>query len=339
MPTEDDWWPLEREVRNVAVLEKVQAGLRQSAPLPIYVPAKRTTRLDCLRCLYAFSTAGRQSRVFDGLATDQKVAVSTSLTRLRKCYGWTLVRGEAFMAMNDIIETDDYAAEKGEGSASYLKPDQDYFAIVYEYIPERRLELNAVQAQLDFFYHLGFEPCQGVREKNWQGPGILLDFGDYNSPVDQWFEGGGAYYPRPSAEILVDRANVEAREAQEFDSKAKLRQQGIEPTGEEKRAEEMEQMREHTARAVERGYQWGRRYRSYFDCEFLHAGKALLVRMLTLAIVDREEILKLGLEEDPLAAIRIPAVEPNALRKAWKAYKDQRKEYLVQVLKSSGYDP
>lgn len=61
--------------------------------------------------------------------------------------------------------------------------------------------------------------------------------------------------------------------------------------------------------------------------------------MLTIAIVDREEILKLGLEEDLLAAIRIPAVEPKALRKAWKAYKDLRKEYLAQVLKSSGSEP
>lgn len=316
----------------MAVLEKVQAGLRRSSPDPIHVPAKRTTRLDCLRCLFAFSVEGCQSRDFDGLASDEKVAIGDSLTKIRKCYGWTRVQGARFMALNDIIEVDGYAAEKGEGSASYLEPDQEYFAIVYEYIPETKLEFDAVQAQLDFFHHIGFHHCQGHNERNWQGPGILLDFGDYNSPVDQWFLGRSAYYPCPAAEIVIDRAKVEARVTEEFDRKSMLRDQGILPTEEEKRAEEMEQARGKTARTIERGYQWGRRYRSYFDCEFLPAGKHLLVWMLTLAIDDREEILELGLEEDPLAAIRIPAVEPKALRKVWRAYKDLREGYLAQVV-------
>ncbi|KAL2021181.1 hypothetical protein VTK56DRAFT_7487 [Thermocarpiscus australiensis] len=161
VPDEDQWWPLEREARNVAVLEKVQAGLRQSSPTPIYVPAKRTSRLDCLRCLYAFSVDGRRARPFDALPAQQRAEISDSFTRIRKCFGWTRVRGADFLAMNDIIEIDYRAWEKGEGSASYLEPDQEYFAIVYEYIPPAELELDAVQRQLDFFHHIGFQPCQG----------------------------------------------------------------------------------------------------------------------------------------------------------------------------------
>ncbi|KAK4132711.1 hypothetical protein BT67DRAFT_342763, partial [Trichocladium antarcticum] len=152
--THPQWWPLEREARTIAVLEKVQAGIRQSSPKPVHVPAKRTTRLDCLRCLYAFSTDGLLSRPFDQLPAEQKFAMSGSPTRLRECYGWTRVRGADFVALNDSIEVnEDVNFSDGEVSASLLEADREYFALVYEYIPKARLELDAVQRQLDFFYH------------------------------------------------------------------------------------------------------------------------------------------------------------------------------------------
>jgi hypothetical protein len=264
VPNENDWWPLEREARGVAVLDKVQAGLRQSSPKPVHVPAKRTTRLDCLRCLYAFSADGRRARVFDGLPAGEKVMISDSSTRLRKCFGWTRVRGADFMAMNDAIQIDPHAEYKGEGAASYIEGGREYFAIVYEYIPPTKLELNAVQRQLDFFYHIGFHPCQGVNEKNWQGPGVLLDFGDYNSPVDPWFEALCAYHPHPPAEIFIDRAAVEARAREEGDRMRELRDDGIGPTEEEKQEEEKERAAADTAHFVELGYQ-DRWHRSYFD--------------------------------------------------------------------------
>ena len=37
------------------------------------------------------------------------------------------------------------------------------------------------------------------------------------------------------------------------------------------------------------------------------------------------------LEQDPLADVHIPAVEPRALIKAWNAYKKQKTEYLAQA--------
>lgn len=165
-----------------------------------------------------------------------------------------------------MIKIDDYAAYKGEGSASYIERGREYFAAVYEYVPETKLERSAVQRQLDFFYHIGFHPCQAVKEKNWQGPGILLDFGDYNSPVDTWFKALSAYHPRRSAEIIVDRAMVEARIEEEGNKLWELRDQGIGPTEEEKRAQEQKRATANTARFIEWGYQ--DRQRSYFDCKF-----------------------------------------------------------------------
>ncbi|KAK3902495.1 hypothetical protein C8A05DRAFT_33813 [Staphylotrichum tortipilum] len=64
------WWPLEREARNIAILEKVQASLRRSDPIPIHVPEKRAHRLDCLRCLYYLSPVDPR---FDGVGAFHEV--------------------------------------------------------------------------------------------------------------------------------------------------------------------------------------------------------------------------------------------------------------------------
>jgi hypothetical protein len=210
------------------------------------------------------------SRPFDELPAEQKVAISDSFTRIRKCYGWTRVRGADFHALNDVITVNEYAEAKGEGSASFIYSDQEYFALVYEYIPSAKLELDAVQRQLDFFYHIGFHPCQDAMGRNWQGPGILLDFGDYNSPVDQWYEGRGACDLCLSAEVLVDRKRVEERLCKEWDKKAELRQRGIKPTEEEVLAEKKRQASRKTAICVEWGYQANPWYTPYFDRKFKH---------------------------------------------------------------------
>lgn len=325
------WWPLEREARNVAVLDKVQAGLRQSSPKPIHVPAKRTSRLDCLRCLYAFSAEGLRSRDFDALQGDSKVAVSNSDTRLRKCFGWTRVQGADFMRMNSIIEVDEYAGEKGGGSASYLKSDAQYYAIVYEYIPEAKLELGPLQRQLDFFYRLGFHPCQGIQEVNWQGPGILLDFGDYNSPVDPWFRARCAYHKHTTAEYIIDRQKVQAALTAESKRINNLRDQGIGPTEEEERERKKVRAQSDTARFVEYGYDEYERYLSYFQCKSGNNGN-LKYRpsiLLTCGAVTKEEIRNKKLEEDPLSEIPIPGIEPKTVVRAWKTYKKQKKKYLA----------
>lgn len=238
------------------MLEKVQAGIRQSSPKPVHVPAKRTTRLDCLRCLYAFSTDGLLSRPFDQLPAEQKFAISGSPTRLRECYGWTRVRGADFLALNDSIEVqEDVDSSDGEVSASLLEADREYFALVYEYIPKAGLEFDAVQRQLDFFYHIGFQHCQVPDQRNWQGPGILLDFGDYHSPVDQWFHGGDAFTTCPLAAALLDWDGYMAKLSKKT-------------TKEEVRAGKKFEARGKTARYVESGYDGELWSVSYFKRKF-----------------------------------------------------------------------
>lgn len=120
-------------------------------------------------------------------------------------------------------------------------------------------------------------------ERNWQGPGILLDFGDYNSPVDQWYEGRGACDPCLSAEVLVNRKRVEERLCKEWDKKAELRQRGIKTTEEEVRAEKKRQASRETAICVERGYQANPWYTPYFDRKFKHTMFLYATRLVSLS--------------------------------------------------------
>ncbi|KAK4240598.1 hypothetical protein C8A03DRAFT_41911 [Achaetomium macrosporum] len=288
--------------------KKFQTGLRQSSPNAIQVPVRRMARLDCLRSLYAFSAEGRRARHFDTLPSGEKVSVSESSTRVRQCFGWTTVAGKDFQRLNKKIEVN---YERDEATASYPAKDRKYFAIIYEYIPHAELELKAVQRQLDFFHHIGFQQCQDPTERNWEGPGMLLDFGDYSSPVDKWLDGGSAYRPPVSARVVVDWATVQKEATEKWNRIHELRISGVGPTAGEKLEDEKERVREDTATYIERGYRKNRLYPGYFE-------------------LSPEEISSEGLLEDPLCHIQIPEIEPRVLRKAWKRYEKEKDDYLSQ---------
>ncbi|AEO65572.1 uncharacterized protein THITE_35330, partial [Thermothielavioides terrestris NRRL 8126] len=155
-----------REARLVAVLEKVQAQLQGASPEAVHVPVQRKSRRDCLRCLFAFSNEGRRIRPFDTLPAEQRTEVCASQTRIRRCFGWTVVRGEDVACLNRYISIDSRALRKGEATASYFDRGRQYIGIVYEYVPKAALEQEAVRRQLDFFHWTGFQRCQAVKQAN-----------------------------------------------------------------------------------------------------------------------------------------------------------------------------
>lgn len=63
-----------------------------------------------------------------------------------------------------------------------MRSDEEYYAIVYEFIPKAEPGdyYDVMQPQLDLFWLAGFcfEP---LRRENWEG-GILLDMADLVSP-------------------------------------------------------------------------------------------------------------------------------------------------------------
>ncbi|SPQ19173.1 c24314d0-54a7-4b87-9e1c-9fa5156454ae [Thermothielavioides terrestris] len=307
---DEGWWPLEREARLVAVLEKVQAQLQGASPEAVHVPVQRKSRRDCLRCLFAFSDESRRIRPFDTLPAEQRTAVCASQTRIRRCFGWTAVRGEDVACLNRFISIDTRALRKGEATASRFDRGRQYIGIVYEYVPKAALEQEAVRRQLDFFHWTGFQRCQAVKQANWQGPGMLLDFGDYNSPVDPWFRGASCYFPPAPAAKVVDPA---AYDRWAIDEATRLRS---EATKEDDERREMEStIKSKTARLVEFEYH-GRQAPPWF--------------------LKLENGQTLTIEEDPLGSIVLPEIQPKMLRKAWRDYERLRRAYLSATAATAG---
>jgi hypothetical protein len=87
---------------------------------------------------------------------------------------------------------------------SFLRfdPSSDFYAIIYDFVPPSKLELGVVQTQLDFFYIIGFS-VESLKADNWEGKGLLVDFSDILSPLDNFwcpslvrYEAGAMFWER-----------------------------------------------------------------------------------------------------------------------------------------------
>lgn len=93
---------------------------------------------------------------------------------------------------------------RGEGRRQFF-PTQQYYALVYEYIPsteagsEADLDVNVVQPQLDFLW-LGGWCLTMMKRDNWGGDGILLDMADVMSVFHRGWH-GWLYSQRRAAEF------------------------------------------------------------------------------------------------------------------------------------------
>jgi hypothetical protein len=292
----------------VASLEQVCSGLRQAAPSPVFVPKQRLSRLDALYSLYASSAEGRLARVFSELPDDQKVNLSElfATTHIRRCYGWIRLEGEALVHLNERITAGGRRAGKGELVPTQFEAGRHYYGIVYEYLPAAQFDVNALQQQIDFFYYAGFKTCQGANIVNWQGPGIKLDFGDYRSPVDPMFDGTSYHAPpAPAWYILgMDDPEPEAQGLTEEQRDAKFE-------------EDCRNMRRLVARS--------RTVETACCARYYARGRG-----------PRHPPNGDGLPSDIFPAVRVPEIEPAAIRKAWKQYRRSKKQYLLKVASEIG---
>ena len=62
-----------------------------------------------------------------------------------------------------------------------IDPDQEYVALVYEFVPEGEKNPEATQSALDFFWLAGFDYIQTPRWDNW-ADGVLLDLAEIMHP-------------------------------------------------------------------------------------------------------------------------------------------------------------
>ncbi len=143
----------------------------------VYLNPEPKTFQDALANLHAFSDEGRRKQRFRDLAG---AIPYTSTPRLRECFGWMMVSGMELLALPMGIRP---PRVKLGGQVHEILPTQEYYAIVYEWIPESEsvMDKDIVQSQLDFFWLVGF--CfVPIRLENWVRPGVLIDTADLICP-------------------------------------------------------------------------------------------------------------------------------------------------------------
>jgi hypothetical protein len=164
----------------------IQSAVQDSTE-PVYLNPEPKSFEDAVANLKAFSDEGRQEQRF----RDEMGAVQyTSTPRLRGCFGWTKVSGENLFSLPPEKRP---PCVKLDGLVRQMHSDQDYFAIVYEFVPQCRVvaAMDVMQSQLDFFWLVGFCFVPFMRTKEWFRFGVFMDMSDLMCPWHAgWFNAG-----------------------------------------------------------------------------------------------------------------------------------------------------
>lgn len=142
---------------------------------PIIVNAKPETQKDALANLLAF-VGSREQRLAD--SADNR-AVS-SISRIKKCFGWLTVHGTLFRGMSLELRLPVITVGKVTRFMSY---DQEHIAIVDEFVENGENDPEVVQEGLEFLQLGGFAHTLSPAARNWKS-GILMDRGDIIHPGD-----------------------------------------------------------------------------------------------------------------------------------------------------------
>ena len=172
------YWAVQRESHNVALLQLIQASVETSEETNYLKPDPRT-KDDAIINLFAFSQEGRKEKPSEALS--DRIAIS-SMPRLRECFGWIKVSGRELHSLPRDLRPSTMRLNRKTREMREILISKEYYAIVYEYIPQDipPLDNEAVQSGLDFLWLGGF--CFGnTRPENWVG-GILLDMADFACP-------------------------------------------------------------------------------------------------------------------------------------------------------------
>jgi len=149
-------WQFRAEAKTVAMIEKIRWVIDHSEG-PFLVNDFPETQQDMLRSLWLFSDEGRASNA------DLKDPVPMSADcQVTRCYGWIKINWK-------------------DMPFGYGWNRQDYYAIVYEYVPATEvIDLDITTSNVRFFQHAGFV-LDVKKLDNWR-QGKLVDFGDICSP-------------------------------------------------------------------------------------------------------------------------------------------------------------
>ncbi|KAK3995260.1 hypothetical protein QBC44DRAFT_390017 [Cladorrhinum sp. PSN332] len=331
-------WPMERQTRFAATLEKVKSGLAQAPHSRIYVPATGSTRRDCLRALYCFSDEGREARPFDSLPDDQKVEVFPWSSRTYECAGWIKVRGEDILKLNTVLNRIPWKTQP-----RYFKPDAEYFGLVYENLHVVELNPKAIQHQVEFFHHVGFR-FQKPPNDGWRGPGILVHLQEYSSPIDRWFPSEDAYNPvLQVATAAGGRAQFRGLELQAEAVEKFERPRRYEGEGEKDYATRLHKafqisfnllIKERMGPIIKLAYQVEKSYQGPGNSKLNAPSPS--TRLYNYVSASKGEQAECEIADDKLAHhIEIPEIEPDRLLLAWAADEVKKEQYINQVVSAA----
>lgn len=202
--TPTNYWAFQRECQNAALLEMIATAIERATTTgstessPIYINPEPTSREDAIANLFAFSEDGgpkgwRLGVGATAAANSDSLLLVSSMPRQRKCFGWLKIRGD-FLQNQKGMAPPTLLAE--DNIQRQIQPDQEYFAIVYEYIPEADNDPVAVQSQLDFYWRTGFSFTPVANANNWKNS-VLVDLSELVCP---WSLGWTGCYGKTKAE-------------------------------------------------------------------------------------------------------------------------------------------
>ncbi|KLU91897.1 hypothetical protein MAPG_10846 [Magnaporthiopsis poae ATCC 64411] len=182
-------WSAQRECQNAAVLQMIEASLGdlgdgdgQTSSIRVFTEPINGD--EAIENLYAFSQEARKK---PRIQVDPEITHTLdSMIKTRKCFGWMKLSGAYFAARRGVRPP---SLRIGKYRRGPTETGLEYFAIVYEYIEPQQgdddpkcVDLEGIQASMDFLWTVGFEFSDTRILDNWKG-GVLIDLSDIVFPL------------------------------------------------------------------------------------------------------------------------------------------------------------
>lgn len=158
----------------MALLQMMATAVESS---PVLLNANPRTKHDAVANLGAFSTQGRVGCT--QATQDPTLVPISSLPRMRQCYGWMTVHGQALSQLPRSQLVSYQLIGKLE---RFFTREQTYTAVVYEYVEEDINDPVAVEAVATFLWLAGFSHGNSPLAQNWKS-GVLIDLSDIVHPL------------------------------------------------------------------------------------------------------------------------------------------------------------
>ncbi|PHH69132.1 hypothetical protein CDD82_7978 [Ophiocordyceps australis] len=170
-PSEDFFYHApQRECQNAAVLQMMEASLQQGA---IALLNRPTTNHDARFNYYAFCNQSREQKLPNRAVLDNPMVIS-SMPRMVRCYGWLQFDGSRFTSLPFPLQP---LSPNIEGVRRQILRDEEYIALVYEWIEDGENTPAAVEDVARFLWRAGFCLSHSPLARNWKS-GMLVDHSD-----------------------------------------------------------------------------------------------------------------------------------------------------------------